>query len=186
MERTEQRPPVPPVPPVPPMPPVPAETEETKRLKENFGFIGPLAFGYAVLYAFCMYRNGSGVTFPFFVAGSLLFFFLSFARLGISVKKGSGFYMAAMLLLGISTFCTDDGFLIFFNKLGIFLLLMSLLLRQCFQTAQWKLGKYLGSICVLIFASIGELGRPFTDGAAWRQGRGKRWTRESGTLRWGL
>ena len=174
MERTEQRPPVPPVPPVPPMPPVPAETEETKRLKENFGFIGPLAFGYAVLYAFCMYRNGSGVTFPFFVAGSLLFFFLSFARLGISVKKGSGFYMAAMLLLGISTFCTDDGFLIFFNKLGIFLLLMSLLLRQCFQTAQWKLGKYLGSICVLIFASIGELGRPFTDGAAWRQGRGKK------------
>ncbi|MCI8798592.1 MAG: DUF4173 domain-containing protein [Lachnospiraceae bacterium] len=168
MERTEQRPPVPPV------PLVPAETEETKRLKENFGFIGPLAFGYAVLYAFCMYRNGSGVTFPFFVAGSLLFFFLSFARLGISVKKGSGFYMAAMVLLGISTFCTDDGFLIFFNKLGIFLLLMSLLLRQCFQTAQWKLGKYLGSICVLIFASIGELGRPFTDGAAWRQGRGKK------------
>ncbi|MCI9143573.1 MAG: DUF4173 domain-containing protein, partial [Lachnospiraceae bacterium] len=150
------------------------ETEETKRLKENFGFIGPLAFVYAVLYAFCMYRNGSGVTFPFFVAGSLLFFFLSFARLGITVKKGSIFYMAAMVLLGISTFCTDDGFLIFFNKLGVFLLLMSLLLRQCFNTSEWRLGKYLGSICVLIFASIGELGRPFTDGATYRKGRGKK------------
>ncbi len=161
-------------PPSSPIPSAPAETEETKRMKENFGFIAPLAFGYAVLYAFCMYRNGSGVTFPFFVAGSLLFFFLSFARLGITVKKGSGFYMAAMLLLGISTFCTDDGFLIFFNKLGVFLLLMSLLLRQCFHTSEWRLGKYLGSICILIFASVGELGRPFTDGAAYRNGKGKK------------
>jgi len=30
-------------------------------------------------------------------------------------KKGSAFYMGAMLLLGISTFCTDDGRIILFN-----------------------------------------------------------------------
>lgn len=79
--------------------------------------------------------------------------------------------MAAMLLLGISTFCTDDGRLIFFNKLGAFLLMMSLLLRQFFDTSRWNLGKYLLSICRLVFASFGELGRPVSDSILYRKGQ---------------
>lgn len=150
------------------------DTEETRRLKENFGLIAPRALVYSVFYAFCMYRNGSGVTFPFFVAGSLWFFCSSFIRLGITLKKGSCYYMIAMLLLGISTFCTDDGFLHFFNKLGIFLLLMGLLLKQFYDTSKWQLGKYIGSIFLLFFASFGELGRPFSDGSAYRKGREKK------------
>ncbi len=140
-------------------------TEETKRMKEGFGFFGPAAFVYAVFYTFCMYKNGSGVTFPFFVAGSLLFLCLSLAKLETTLKKGSVFYMAAMVLLGISTFCTDDGRIIFFNKLGIFLLMMSLLLKQYFDTAKWGPGKFLGSIFRLAFGIRGEVAEPFRDGA---------------------
>ena len=134
------------------------DTEETKRLKGNYGMIAPAAFAYAVFYAFCMYRNGSGITYPFFVGSSLLFFGFSFSKLGITLKKGSCFYMAAMLLLGVSTFCTDDGFIIFFNKLGVFLLLMSLLLKQFFDTSEWKLGKYLCSKTMLHSTPWGEYG----------------------------
>lgn len=147
------------------------ETEQTRRLRENFGFIAPAAFVYAVFYVLCMYRNGSGITFPFFVAGSLLFLRLSSSRLGITLKKGTAFYSLAMLLLGISTFCTDDGRIIFFNKLGVFLLTMSLLLKQYFDTSGWRLGKYLASICQLVFASFGELGRPISDGALYGKNR---------------
>lgn len=149
----------------------PVDTEETKRLKENFGTIAPAALAYAILSVFCMYRNGSGITFPFFVGGSLIFLRYSSSRLGITLKKGSAWYMAAMLLLGISTFCTDDGRIIFFNKLGIFLLAMSLLLKQYFETAGWKLGKYLASIIQLVFASFGELGRPISDGMLYGKSR---------------
>lgn len=145
------------------------ETEDTKRMKEKFGFFGPAALLYAVFYAFCMFKNSSGVTFPFFVAGSLLFLCLSLAKLGTTLKRGSAFYMAAMVLLGISTFCTDDVRLIFFNKLGIFLLMMSLLLRQYFDTSKWGLGKFLGSICRLTFCSIGEISCPFRDAAEFRK-----------------
>ena len=145
------------------------ETEETKRMKEKFGFFGPAALLYAVFYAFCMFKNSSGVTFPFFVAGSLLFLCLSLAKLGTTLKRGSAFYMAAMVLLGISTFCTDDVRLIFFNKLGIFLLMMSLLLKQYFDTSKWGLGKFLGSICRLTFCSIGEISCPFRDAAEFRK-----------------
>lgn len=150
------------------------ETEETKRLKDNFGFFGPAALIYALFYTFCMYRNGSGVTFPFFVAGSLLFLYLSLAKLGTTLKKGSVFYMAAMVLLGISTFCTDDGRIILFNKLGVFLLMMSLLLKQYFDTSRWGLGKFLGSIFHLTFASFEELARPFQDAAGYRETRKKK------------
>lgn len=77
--------------------------------------------------------------------------------------------MAGMMLLGISTFLTDDGRIIFFNKLGIFLLMMSLLLKQFFDTSKWKLGKYLGSIIQLVFMSIGEIARPVQDGIHYRK-----------------
>ena len=178
-------------------------------MKENHGHIARWALAYGIFYAFCMYRNGSGLTFPFFVAGSLLFFCLVMAKVGICdkrgctaasgpeppqtgagagskvswgakpiLKRGSLFYIIAMMLLGISTFCTDDNIIIFFNKLGVFLLLMSLLLKQCFDTSKWKLGKYLGSICILVAASIGELGRPFTDRAAYNKNKDKRTDRK--------
>lgn len=79
--------------------------------------------------------------------------------------------MVAIILLGISTFCTDDGRIIFFNKLGILLLMMSLLLKQFYNTAGWKLGKFLGSIVVMASASLAELGRPFSDGRQYRKNR---------------
>ena len=148
------------------------DTEETKRMKENFVFFGPAMLIYAVFYAFCMYRNGSGVTYPFFVAGGLLLLYFSLSKLGTTLKRGSVFYMAAMLMLGISTFCTDDGRLIFFNKLGIFLLMMSLLLKQFFNTSGWKLGKYLASIGMTVVSCIGELDRPVKDGLHHRKEHG--------------
>ncbi len=153
------------------------ETEETKRMKDNFDFFGPAAFLYAVFYVFCMFRNGSGITFPFFVGGSLLFMCLSLSKLGITLKKGSVFYMAAMVLLGISTFCTGDARIIFYNKLGCFLLMMSLLLKQFCNTQNWKLGKYLVSIIVMVIASIGELNRPVADAAAYRKSGAKKMDR---------
>lgn len=150
------------------------ETEYTKRMKQNFSFFGPITFVYAVFYAFCMFRNGSGVTFPFFMAGSLLYLCFSLRKLEISLKRDSAFYMISMMLLAVSTFCTDDGRIIAFNKTGIFLLMMSLLLNQFFDTSNWKLGKYLLAICQLVFASIGELGRPFTDASAYMKNKEKK------------
>lgn len=166
--------------------PRPMETEETKRLKENYNFFGPAAFIYAVFYALCMFRNGSGVTYPFFVAGSLLLLYLSLSKLGTTLKRGSTFYMVSMMLLGISTFLTDDWRIITYNKLGIFLLLMSLLLKQFFDTSGWKLGKYLGSIILAVFACIGELHRPVQDGALYQKSRTERKSRTVGYVMIGL
>ncbi len=149
--------------------PAKQETEYTKRMKQNFNFFGPATLLYAVFYAFCMFKNGSGITFPFFITGSLLYLCFVLSKLEISLKKGSAFYMISMMLLAVSTFCTADGKIILLNKTVIFSLVMSLLLHQFYDTSKWKLGKYLCSICELLFFSLEELGRPFSDGAAYQK-----------------
>ena len=106
--------------------PAKKETEETRKMKENFSFFGLATAAYALFYAFCMYRNASGITFPFFVAGSLWYFCYSLKKLGITLKKGSAYYLVSMMLLAVSTFCTGDERIITFNALGIFLLLILL------------------------------------------------------------
>ena len=72
--------------------------------------------------------------------------------------------MVSMMLLAVSTFCTDDSRIINLNKLGIFLLVLSLLLNQFCDTSDWQLGKYVSSIVKVMFCSISKLGRPFQDG----------------------
>ncbi len=151
--------------------PVREDTEQTKRMKEQFAFFGPVTLAYAVFYAFCMFRNGSGITFPFFIAASFVYLCFSLSKLGLTLKRGSIFYMMSMMLLAVSTFCTDDGRIIAFNKAGIFLLMMSLLLKQFYETSGWKLGKYLGSIFVMIFGCVGWCWRPFSDAAGYFQKR---------------
>ena len=139
------------------------ETEETKKLKENYEFFGPVTALYALFYAFCMYKNASGITFPFFVAGSFLYFYFSMKKLEITLKSGSAFYAVSMMLLAISTFCTDDARIIALNKTGIFLLAICFLMAQFFQVKNWGLGKYLSSILKVVLSAIELLPRPIQD-----------------------
>ena len=144
----------------------PKDTLYDKKIKENFHIFGVASILYALLYAFCMYRNNSGITYMLFVAGGVGLILFCLKKLDMTLKKGSWFYIASMMLLSISTFCTDDGIIIWFNKTGVFLLTISFLLGLMYDTKQWNLGKYLGSIIKVCFMSIGELARPVAD-AIW-------------------
>ena len=139
------------------------DTEETKKLKENYQFFGPATVAYALFYAFCMYKNGSGITFPFFVASSLLYFYYSLKKLELTLKSGSAFYMVSVMLLAIATFCTDDARIIALNKTGIFLLMISFLLTQFCDVSKWGLGKFAATILSVILRSLEELTRPIAD-----------------------
>ena len=143
--------------------PLVKDTEETKRLKENYQFFGPATAAYALFYAFCMYKNGSGITFPFFVASSLLYIYYSLKKLELTLKRGSAFYMVSGMLLAIATFCTDDARIIALNKTGIFLLMISFLITQFCDVSKWGLGKFAATIPSVILTSLEELARPVAD-----------------------
>ena len=139
------------------------QTVETKKLQEKYRSIGPATALYALFYAFCMYKNGSGITFPFFVAGSLCYFYYTLKKLELTLKRGSAFYGISVMLLAISTFCTDDGRMIALNKTGIFLLMISFLLGQFYHTEKWGLGKFAAAIPGTLLSSLGEVARPVSD-----------------------
>ena len=141
------------------------ESENIIKMKQNFQIFGITTFLYACLYVFCMYKNASGITYLLFVAGGLFYMHFCLKHLGMENKKGR-FYQVCMILLAISTFCTDDGRIIFFNKVGVFLLALSFLLDVFYSTGKWNLGKYLHSIARTCTDSLGELGSPVAD-ATW-------------------
>lgn len=154
------------------------DNEYTQRMKQNFGFFGPVTLAYAAFYAFCMFRNSSGITFPFFIAASLWYMCCCLSKLKITLRKGSGFYMVSLMLLGISTFCTDDGRIIALNKTAIYLLVMSMLLHQLYDRKGWELGKQLWGILYLSFGCLGEIASPFQDCAAYfREKKGEKRTK---------
>ena len=141
------------------------ESENIIKMKQNFQIFGIATFLYACLYVFCMYKNASGITYLLFVAGGLFYIHFCLKHLGMENKKGR-FYQVCMILLAISTFCTDDGRIIFFNKVGVFLLALSFLLDVFYSTGKWNLGKYLHSIARTCTDALGELGSPVAD-ATW-------------------
>ncbi len=140
------------------------ETILTRQMKKQFAFFGPASILYALFYTFCLYRNASGITYPFFVVGTLCYFFFSMKKLGVPYKKNSLFYMIGIILLGISNCCTDSSELLWMNKLGIFLLTFILILHTLYYDAEWNFPKYLGAILrtigcsfTCIFSSLSDL-----------------------------
>lgn len=139
------------------------ETILTRQMKKQFTFFAPATVFYALFYAFCLYRNASGITYPFFVAGTLCYFFLSMKKLGVPYKKDSLFYVISIVLLGISNCCTDSPQLLWMNKLGIFLLSFILILHTVYYDAEWNLPKYLGAILRTMGKTITCLFSPLSD-----------------------
>ena len=138
-------------------------TSESRKIRENFQVFGVATFLFACFYSFCMYKNDAGITYLLLVAAGLYYVKYCGKQLGFTAKKGTVFYTVCILLLGISTFCTDDVRIIFFNKIGVFLLMISMVLYNVFETKNWGLFKYVITIIQSILWFWGEWPRPFGD-----------------------
>ena len=133
------------------------------KINPYFRFMGIGSLIYAFFYTFFLYKNASGITYPFFVGGTCLFFFLYLKKSGITAKKLSIFITVSLLLLGICTCTTDSPVLISFNKLGIFFLFFYLALHNLYDDSRWDLPKYLFSIINVTVLSLAYVFHPFID-----------------------
>lgn len=143
------------------------EMQETvkKESGKRFRTLSPGCFFYAVFAAFCLYRNTSGITYPFFVGGTLCFFLSYFKRSGVTAAKDRRFLMTSALLLGILNCTTDSWVLIFFNRSMILLLLGVWLLESFYENSPgWRLGTWLKSLLQLFFGGLSQILRPLEDG----------------------
>ena len=140
-------------------------------MRKNYAFFGGASALYALFYTFCLYRNASGITWPFFVAGTLVYFYSCTRRSGVPWKKDSIFYLVSILLLGVSIFLTDNVAIHNVTKLGIFLLAVSMMLHQYLNDRKWNLSKYLLSLGQALLETVASLGYPVSDGNAWMKDR---------------
>lgn len=138
-------------------------TKESKKIRENFQIFGLATLVYACIYAVCMYKNDAGISYLIFVVAGIIYVKYCMKHLELSVKKGSSFHMISMVLLGISTFCTDDARIIMFNKTGVFLLMITLVLYNVYETKAWGVAKYMIAILQSVFMALVELFTPIAD-----------------------
>ena len=144
---------------------VPREPENAKKQKANplFPFMAVGSLIYAFFYTLFLYRNNSGITYPFFVGGTCLFFCFFLKKLGTAVKKFSVFIMVSLMLLGISTCMTDSWVLHTFNVMAIFCLFFYLFLHSLYEDKSWGLGKYFCVIANVVCSSLIYIFTPISD-----------------------
>ena len=141
----------------------PEESLLTKKMKTDFPFFGIGSVLYALFYTFCLYRNASGITHPFFVTGTLCYFFCSMKKFGVPYKRNSIFYIISIILLGISDCLTASGPLLAMNKCAIFLLTFCLMIHMVYADGNWNFPKYLSALFATIGTAFSCLLRPFDD-----------------------
>lgn len=139
------------------------DTVYTQTIRAKFPLFSLGSLIYSAFYAFCLYRNASGITYPFFVAGTLCYFFFCTQKLGVPYKKDSIFYLVSIMLLGISNCLTNSIPILWLNKCGIFLLSFTLMLHTIYNDGAWNLPTYFAAIFRTIGSAICCLFRPFGD-----------------------
>lgn len=126
-----------------------------QNMKEHFAWFGGTACLFGLIYAFCLFDNPAGITFPFAVAAVILFSVLWIHKAGMALKRGLLFYFAGMILLGISTCMTANGWIRLFNRAGILLLFCAAMLHQMYDDSHWSFSAnlkqllFFGGTCIL-------------------------------------
>lgn len=131
-----------------------------RRMKENHKWFLYMSLIYGGIFVFCMYRNLSGITFPIVIAAALGFSILFLKKADITLQKGTIRYFTGIILLGISTVLTDNGFFHFFNGVGILLLYMMAMVHQLYQDQQWGFTEYVKKFFIFLgtwIISVGDI-----------------------------
>lgn len=169
-----------------------AEKQATSRealltpVTKSFPYFMGLSLAFGIFYTFCLYKNPAGITYPFFAASACLCGCLACKKLGVPIKKGSYFLMAAALLIGIGTCRTSEWFLIWFNGIALVLLGIVFGIHQFYDDRTWNIGKYLCSIIVYLCQALEALPFPFRHASSYMKNQKNQTMRKASFVFLGL
>ena len=139
---------------------------------------------YSLFYTFCLYKNYRGVTFPFFVAGTLCFFVYYMKSQGRTLKRFSGFIIVSILALGINICLTVSPVLSAFDRGFIFVLFFILFLYNLYDDETWDVPRYAAAIVSTVCTTIRYILDPIADGVkCFRENKEPADTKKPGNLR---
>ncbi len=157
--------------------------EATKSKRDGavaFKKYGVIAIVFAIIYTFCLYKNHSGITYPIYMAATLVCLKLMRAKDGLSLladvngKKGLGiFYVVSLMLLSVHRCMTTSDALLGLESLAIFLLLFSFIVYLYVDTTSFDIAAWLGGILLTLLKPIEHLPRPISDFMAYSKSKDK-------------
>ena len=137
------------------------------KMRENYRYFGGLSLLYGIIFAFCLYKNMHGITFPICVIATILTAFLFMKRIHYKLQKKSIPYIVGMLLLGLSTALTTSFFLHFFNMIGIILLFFVWMIHQFYEDENWNFPAYIKRLFLLFGTMAASVLYPFSHGTGY-------------------
>lgn len=153
-----------------------AEIEKLEKKERRLRHLGAGSALYALFYTFCLFRNASGITYPFFVGATLLYFGFYTRECTESCAKehslwGSAswyrrFLAAAALILGALNCMTDSWVLLFLNKALMYAILGVLLLQTWHDVSGWSIAAHLKGLFYLGIGTISRIFMPLYDKGA--------------------
>lgn len=143
------------------------ETWLVKGMRGNYGYFAGLCLLYGIIFAFCLYKNPNGITWPLLVCATMGISYLLLKKIGFGVKKGTAAYAVGMVLLGVSTAMTCSGFLVFFNMAGILLLFLTGMIHQFYEDGKWSFSMFVKNMIIICLTTIGYVFCPFAHGFAY-------------------
>lgn len=136
---------------------------ENPVLEHNTVFFLEVALIYGVCFAIAFYKNYEGITFPLITIATLIVCGLFLKKSGIAWKTQNLYYVIPIILLGISTMLTTNIFTIFFNTVGILLLITVFMLEQVYPNKKWNFVQYFCNLLFLYISMIPEVAASFTN-----------------------
>lgn len=140
-----------------------ADTILTARMKRSSGTFRLASLIYAVFSTFCLYKNASGITVPFFMAATGAYYIFCMKRLGVEQRKEARFYLVGIVMLGMATSMTDNQQIIIMNYMAGLVLLCIFLIRHFYEDKDWGIGKYAEKIITILAGSVGNAPRAIAD-----------------------
>ncbi|MBO5087926.1 MAG: DUF4173 domain-containing protein [Lachnospiraceae bacterium] len=161
-----------------------AEKPHCKTLRNQFPFMWKLCLTYGFCYLLFAYQNTDGIGSGIFALVSA-YFLLWIAKklkgnpidgehLAIAISTESVFYYLAAVLISFGNCLTDNGFFLFFNHVGSFLLFSIASIKLFYKDKQWDFGKYTSILFSFWFQTLEVIPVPFRDFTAHRKGTKKK------------
>lgn len=132
-------------------------------IRSHFRFFGGISLLFGLVFAFCFYRAGLGLSFPVFVTAACVLLILCMKKLNLPLKRFTLFLYAVSILLACTTVFTANGTMQFLTVCGILLLLDLSLIHQTAEDARFSFLEFLLRIFKLPFGVLSAIGFPFTD-----------------------
>lgn len=132
----------------------PVYNEKEQIIRENFPFFGGISFLYGIIYLFCMYKNYFGLTFLIYTIATVIVLKKFLNKIEQKITKETKIYFSAIILSGLSTCITANGFIQFMNWCFLIVLLFLSMFSQFYPLKKWNTGTYLKNMVKLFFTTV--------------------------------